>query len=190
MGAGVVVAVVDSGVGAPAGIDVVERPEVVPGLELKHYHGTAVAGLIAGHPRPDDDGGAVGVAPAAQILDLQIYDDPTGTNGTPILTTNVVKALDVVLDRVRDGMNVRVVTIALNVAPENPNPADDELQRRINKLWQAGVVVVAPTGNRPSKETESSRGARTSSTTTRRARTLVTSCTRRRTSTCWRSMRR
>lgn len=149
MGAGVVVAVVDSGVGAPAGIDVVESPEVVPGLELKHYHGTAVAGVVSGRPRPAEEGGAVGVAPAAQVLDLQVYDDPTGTDGTPILTSNVVKALDVVLDRVEKGMNVRVVTIALNVAP------DDALQQRIRRLWRAGVVTVAPTGNRPSQETES-----------------------------------
>ena len=39
-----------------------------------YYHGTAVAGLIAGPPRAD--GSAVGIAPAAQILDVQVYDDP------------------------------------------------------------------------------------------------------------------
>jgi membrane-anchored mycosin MYCP len=146
MGSGVVVAVVDSGVGAPAGIDVVERPVVVPGLVLQHYHGTAVAGLVAGAARAEDAGGAVGVAPDAQVLDLQVYDDPTGDNGTPILTANVVKALDTVLAKVRSGLNVRVVNVSLNVAP------DDALQQRINQLWQAGVVTVAPTGNRPSNE--------------------------------------
>ena len=143
LGTDVVVAVVDSGVGAPAGIDVVERPLVVPGLVLQHYHGTAVAGLIAGAARDPAAGGAVGVAPDALILDLQVYDDPTGDNGTPILTGNVIKALDLVLARVKAGMNVRVVNISLNVAP------DEALQQRINRLWQAGVVTVAPTGNRP-----------------------------------------
>ncbi len=149
MGTDVVVAVVDSGVGPDAPVDVVERPVVVPGLELGHYHGTAVAGLVAGLPRTAEEGGLVGVAPAARVLDLQVYDDPTGQTGTPILTGNVVKALDVVLDRVQAGMNVRVVTIALNVE------ADEALQDRIDRLWRAGVVTVAPTGNRPSKETES-----------------------------------
>ena len=92
MGTDVVVAVVDSGVGADAAIDVVERPVVVPGLEREHYHGTAVAGLVAGLPRAlEDGGGLVGVAPAAQVLDLQVYDDPTGQTGTPILTDNVVQ---------------------------------------------------------------------------------------------------
>lgn len=144
LGEGVVVAVVDSGVGAPAGVDVVERPIVVPGLQQEDYHGTAVAGLIAGAARSQEAGGPVGVAPDAQILDLQIYDDPTGGNGsTPILTANVVQALDVVLARRAAGMNVRVVNISLNVAP------DEALAQRIEQLWQAGVVTVAPTGNRP-----------------------------------------
>jgi membrane-anchored mycosin MYCP len=142
-GAGVVVAVVDSGVGAPDAIDVVEAPVVVPGLAHDYYHGTAVAGLVAGAARGEGDGGAVGVAPAAQVLDLQIYDDPTGDNGTPILTANVVRALDVVLARRAAGMNVRVVNISLNVAPS------DDLAQQVQQLWDAGVVTVAGTGNRP-----------------------------------------
>jgi membrane-anchored mycosin MYCP len=143
LGAGVVVAVVDSGVGAPDGVEVVERPVVVPDLQRDHYHGTAVAGLIAGAARGEEAGGSVGVAPDARILDLQVYDDPTGDNGTPILTANVVQALDVVLARRAAGMNVRVVNISLNVAP------DEALAQRVEQLWQAGVVTVAPTGNRP-----------------------------------------
>ncbi|MBJ7359588.1 S8 family serine peptidase [Nocardioides sp.] len=143
LGAGVVVAVVDSGVGATAGVDVVEQPVVVPGLERDHYHGTAVAGLVAGSPRQGDAGGPVGIAPDAQILDLQVFDDPTGDNGTPILTANVVAALDVVLARRAAGMNVRVVNISLNVAP------DEALAQRVQQLWDAGVVTVAGTGNRP-----------------------------------------
>ena len=142
-GAGVVVAVVDSGVGAPDGIRVVESPVVVPGLQREYYHGTAVAGLVAGAARAADSGGTVGVAPGAQVLDLQVYDDPSGANGTPILTANVVAALDVVLARRAAGMNVRVVNISLNVAP------DDALAQRVEQLWEAGVVTVASTGNRP-----------------------------------------
>jgi membrane-anchored mycosin MYCP len=143
LGAGVVVAVVDSGVGAPAGVDVVEQPVVVPGLQRQHYHGTAVAGLVAGAPRAAEAGGTIGVAPDAQILDLQVYDDPSGDNGTPILTANVVQALDLVLARRAAGMNVRVVNISLNVAP------DEALAQRVQQLWDAGVVTVAGTGNRP-----------------------------------------
>jgi membrane-anchored mycosin MYCP len=143
LGAGVVVAVVDSGVGAPAGMDVVESPVVVPNLQREYHHGSAVAGLIAGAPRGGGTGGPVGIAPDAQILDLQVYEDPSGDNGTPTLTANVVQALDIVLARRAAGMNVRVVNISLNVAP------DEALEQRVEQLWQAGVVVVASTGNRP-----------------------------------------
>ena len=142
-GAGVVVAVVDSGVGAAGSVDVVKAPVVVPGLARDYYHGTAVAGLVAGAPRGVDAGGAVGVAPDAQVLDLQVYDDPTGDDGTPILTANVIAALDVVLAERAAGMNVRVVNISLNVSP------DPVLAERIAQLWDAGVVTVASTGNRP-----------------------------------------
>ena len=41
------------------------------------YHGTAVAGLIAGNPRRG--GGPVGIAPGARIFDVQVYDDPAGS---------------------------------------------------------------------------------------------------------------
>ena len=116
---GVVVAVVDSGVGAPAGVEVVERPR--RGARTCSASTTTAPrwpGLVAGAARADDAGGPVGIAPDAQILDLQVYDDPTGDNGTPILTANVVQALDVVLARRAAGMNVRVVNISLNVAPD------------------------------------------------------------------------
>ena len=42
--------------------------------DLLDYHGTAVAGLIAGKPRGDL---LTGVAPGAQIVDVRVYDDST-----------------------------------------------------------------------------------------------------------------
>jgi membrane-anchored mycosin MYCP len=48
-----------------------------------------------------------------------------------------------VLARRAAGMNVRVVNISLNVAP------DEALAQRVRQLWDAGVVTVASTGNRP-----------------------------------------
>ena len=78
---------VDSGVSPDA-------PIAVAGTELagvkqqrpSDYHGTAVAGLIAGKPRSPKDGGAVGIAPAAQIYDVRVYDSPdaTGRQSRPV----------------------------------------------------------------------------------------------------------
>ena len=42
--------------------------------EPMDYHGTSVAGLIAGHVR-QDGGGPVGIAPWAKIFDVQVYDE-------------------------------------------------------------------------------------------------------------------
>ena len=43
-------------------------------------------------------------------------------------------------------LNIKVVTIAL------PLPDDEGIQERVEQLWDLGVVVVAPTGNRPGND--------------------------------------
>lgn len=142
-GQGVVVAVVDSGVVAPAGMTVthVDAGNKAPPA---YYHGTAVAGLIAGPPRAD--GKAVGIAPGASILDVQVYDDPAAApdaqDASPITLPNVVAGLDAVIARM-PSMNIKVVTMALAL-PDSP-----EVEQRVEQLWSLGAVVVAPTGNRP-----------------------------------------
>ena len=142
-GQGVVVAVLDSGVAVTPDIPVVARRPVAGVFPPENYHGTAVAGLIAGRPRPEDL--PVGVAPGAQILDVQIYDDPNAdedTDGVPVRPENVVAGLDQVIAALPE-LNIKVVNISLAISH---TPA---VRQRINRLWKAGVIVVAPTGNRP-----------------------------------------
>lgn len=147
-GQGVTVAVIDSGVATKADpvISVVERIDagnLKP--EPSEYHGTAVAGLIAGKPRARNAGGAVGIAPFAQVLDVQVYDvaaavadDP---ENRPITVENVVAGLDAVI-AARTRYDIGIVNISLVV------PDDPQIQDRVAQLVDAGVVVVAPTGNR------------------------------------------
>lgn len=149
-GRGVVVAVVDSGVVTDGSTIPVlpDRPPAGAKAPPSYYHGTAVAGLVAG--RPDADGRPVGIAPAAQILDVQVYDDPgqeESEDNSPLKTPNVVAGLDQVLQRV-GRLNIKVVTIALELPP------DDAVRDRVQQLWDRGVVVVAPTGNRPSGDSD------------------------------------
>lgn len=143
-GAGVVVAVIDSGVATAAGIPVVEHVAAGSLKPPEYYHGTAVAGLIAGPARPD--GKPVGIAPAAQILDVQVYDDPEAdpdsAEASRVTVANVVAGLDAVLARMPQ-LNIKVVTVALAL------PDDRQIRKRIARLWKLGAVVVAPTGNRP-----------------------------------------
>jgi len=153
-GQGVTVAVLDSGI--PDGLGFTVQHSPVPGVKQPptYYHGTAVAGLIAGPARPEEAGGAVGIAPGAQLLDVQVYDDPAAqaedADISGITLQNVLDGLDVVIARARE-LNIKVATIALAL------PFDDRgIQKRIARLWKLGVVVVAPTGNRPSEDTDTS----------------------------------
>jgi membrane-anchored mycosin MYCP len=142
-GQGVVVAVLDSGVVPSTGIPVARHLVAGAKAPPAYYHGTAVAGLIAGPPRPGDK--PVGIAPAAQILDVQVYDDPhqeATDDNAPIEPQNVVAGLDQVIASLGT-YNVKVVTIALQL------PDDPAIRERVERLWDLGVVVVAPTGNRP-----------------------------------------
>lgn len=145
-GEGVVVAVLDSGVVPSTGIPLAGQVQAGAKAAPEYYHGTAVAGLIAGPPRPD--GGAVGIAPAAQILDVQVYDDPTqdaSADSSPITPENVRDGLDQVIASL-GSLNIKVVTIALQL------PDDAGIRERVERLWDLGVVVVAPTGNRPGQD--------------------------------------
>ena len=144
-GAGVTVAVIDSGVASRAPITIAGRVDAGnKNTEPSDYHGTAVAGLIAGHPR-DGAGGAVGVAPYAQIFDVQVYDDADAAlddeNQSPMTVANLIQGLDAVIAAVPT-FGIEIVNISLVV------PYDDGIRDRIAQLTGMGVVVVAPTGNR------------------------------------------
>jgi membrane-anchored mycosin MYCP len=149
-GEGVTVAVIDSGVASAAPITIagqrVDAGNKVP--EPTDYHGTAVAGLIAGHARPGG-GGPVGIAPAARIFDVQVYDEagastaPDSTE-SPMTAENLRAGLDAVIAAV-PRLGIRIVNISLAV------PDDDGIRDRIAQLSRLGAVVVAPTGNRSSE---------------------------------------
>lgn len=143
-GQGVTVAVLDSGVvsGAP-GLPVAEH-HAMPGVqpELVSGHGTAVAGLVAG--RGVDADTPVGVAPAARLVSVRLYDtSPADTDQKPIDTGAVLEGLRWV-ERNRARLGIKVVVVAQAV-PEGDGRV---LERAVRRLAR-DVVVVASTGNRP-----------------------------------------
>jgi membrane-anchored mycosin MYCP len=143
-GAGVNVAVLDSGVSRQGGgVPVVGGTAISRGGEIQDPHGTAVAALIAGAPRPDSAGGPVGVAPAAGILDVRVYDttDEASLDGEPPSSAALAAGLRwVAAHASADG--IRIANVSMSVAPS------DELASAVAAVRAAGVVVVAETGNR------------------------------------------
>ena len=136
-GRGVTVAVVDSGVGAGLGIDVVSSQRV-PGLvqpTLLSGHGTIVAGLIAGED---------GVAPDARIISMQVLDkdDPDPQRGERgVSSALIAEGIDRLVDQYATNP-FDVVNISLAVRADDP-----VLARAVKRLVQRDVVVVAASGN-------------------------------------------
>ena len=141
-GAGVNIAVLDSGVSRQGGgIDVVGGTTISRGGEVRDPHGTAVASLIAAAPRAD--GGLVGVAPAVGIVDVRVYDtlDEESLEGDVLTPSSMAAGLRWVADNAQR-LGIRIANVSLSVGP------DDELAAAVKAVRAAGVVIVAETGNR------------------------------------------
>lgn len=141
------VAVLDSGVAESPSLDVVDRVSFTSLAELRYFHGTAVAGLIAGAPRPE--GGPVGVAPEADIVDVRVYDEkvPRDGDAVGIQVSAVVQGLRWVARHARED-DIRVANLSLVV------PDDPALAAAVRAVQRHDVVVVAASGNRPHDETD------------------------------------
>jgi serine protease AprX len=137
-GAGVTVAVVDTGVADVT--DLAGRLTHVDvsgaGVGDGYGHGTFVAGLVAGSGR--DSGGAyAGVAPGASILDVRVADQ----NGNSDLV-RVLKGLQAV------AAHPEVDVVNLSLSSGSPLPYQiDPLTVALEALWRKGITVVVPAGN-------------------------------------------
>ena len=157
-GAGIDVAVIDTGVTPVAGLQgvgkVVHGPDLsfesqtdydaLPGTfaHLDTYgHGTHMAGIIAGN---DPATGFKGIAPDARIVSLKVADSQGAVD-----VTQVIAAIDWVVAHKSDptiagGLNIRVLNLSLGMAGTG---SSDVLNYAADQAWQAGIVVVASTGN-------------------------------------------
>ncbi len=152
-GAGVDVAVVDSGVAPVVGLT---GDKVLHGPDLSYEgavseasfidsygHGTHIAGIIAGN-RP----GAEGLAPGARIVSVKV----AGADGVTTVP-QVVAAIDwVVQNRNVNGLDIRVLNLALGQAGV-PSNQGDLLSAAVERAWNAGIFVVVAAGNRGQSQT-------------------------------------
>jgi serine protease AprX len=149
-GAGVTVALIDSGVvpvdGLTAAGKVINGPDLsyesqYPQSEYMdtYGHGTFIAGLIAGK---SSSGDFQGMAPDARILSLKVADAHGNTD-----VSQVIEAIDwVVQHRADNGMNVRVLNMSYGTDSGQPYSVDP-LAFAAEQAWKSGIVVVAAAGN-------------------------------------------
>jgi membrane-anchored mycosin MYCP len=139
-GAGVTVAVIDSGVSTThpslrgqvlRGKDFVQPGGVGDCDEVAH--GTFVAGIIAGLRLPNS--GFYGVAPGAKILPIRVLRDDQKSFDASLPGT-IAEAIDYAVDQGAKVINLSLVT--------QPTPA---LANAVNRALASNVVLVAAAGN-------------------------------------------
>lgn len=159
-GAGVGVALIDTGVSPVAGLATAGKVIHGPDLSLESQasnlryldtngHGTFMAGLIAGKdaaltsPYANAPASVYrGMAPDAKILSVKVG---TADGGTDV--SQVIAAINWVIQHRNDnGMNIRVLTLAYGTN-STQSATIDPLSYAVEQAWKKGIVVVAAAGN-------------------------------------------
>ncbi|CAL9593821.1 MULTISPECIES: type VII secretion-associated serine protease mycosin [Streptomyces] len=152
-GAGVTVAVLDTGVEADhPDLDgnVLQGKDLVgfgarEGDEAWARHGTAMAGIIAGHGHgPGNGDGVLGVAPEAKILPVRVIledKDPARAKARSTRGNALAEGIRWAADHGADVINLSLGDDSASAHPEEGE--DEAIQYALRK----GVVVVASAGN-------------------------------------------
>ena len=156
-GAGVTVAVVDSGTNMWGSIGqylfrdssnnqrVSVKYDAFEGRKTYYYnddkngHGSHVSGLIASSLR-DEDGNYNGIAPDVYLLSVKAFDE----NGESSYS-KVLDALNWIFEN-RYRYKIRVVNLSLGAEVQS-HYWNDPINQAVMRLWDAGVVIVSSAGN-------------------------------------------
>jgi len=110
----------------------------------QYGHGTHIAGIIAGNgflsTGPEFTTTYLGVAPRANLIDLQVLDQ--NGQGSDSL---VIEAIDRAI-ALQSQYNIRVINLSLG-RPVYASFTEDPLCQEVEKAWHAGIVVVVAAGN-------------------------------------------
>lgn len=150
-GAGVGVALIDSGVTQVPGLldQVVQGPNFSSSSnDTDNFgHGTFLAGIIAGDQHNADPvanaantADYFGVAPSSTLVSVKVADDSGNTNLSQLL-----QGIDWVIAN-QATYNFRVINLSFGAAPQDAY-VNDPLAWAVEQAWQAGIVVVVSAGN-------------------------------------------
>jgi serine protease AprX len=154
-GAGIGVALIDSGVSPVPGLTgagkVVNGPDLSfesQAANLRYLdtygHGTHLAGIIAGDDPATVTGTAhfSGVAPGAHIVSVKVAAADGASD-----VSQVIAGIDwVVAHRADPGLNIRVLNLSYGTG-STQSATLDPLAYAVEKAWEAGIVVVVAGGN-------------------------------------------
>lgn len=150
-GAGVTIAVVDTGVAASPDLEnrLTQLDMTGIGKGDGYGHGTFVAGIAAASGA-SSDGRYAGIAPGAHVLDVRVAGDDGSTDLQTVLAG---------LQAVANHGGVDVLNLSLSSGSPLPHQIDP-LTVALSRLWAQGVVVVVAAGNDgPNKASVSSPGS-------------------------------
>lgn len=157
-GAGIGVAIIDSGISPVVGLDApgkiingidLSYDAAVPGLAFLDAfgHGTHMAGIIAGRdagadPQQPLSETFMGVAPDAHLINVKVADAVGAVD-----VSQIIAGIDWVIEhKDAPGMNIRVLNLSLGMH-SNLSYLDDPLAYAAQRAWLAGIVVVVSVGN-------------------------------------------
>ncbi|GGW49885.1 type VII secretion-associated serine protease [Streptomyces lucensis JCM 4490] len=152
-GRGVTVAVLDTGVEAghpDLDGNVLPAKDMIgfgagPGDRAWARHGTAMAGIIAGHGHgPGDTEGVLGVAPEAKILPVRVILEDGDPARAKARTTRGNALADGIRWAADHGADVINLSLGDDSDSAHPEPGEDEA---VQYALKKGVVVVASAGN-------------------------------------------
>ncbi len=163
-GAGVTVALLDTGVAPHPDLDgrilcfrdfVKEGflPAFRAGISYDdNGHGTHVAGILCGSGGLSQ-GKYRGIAPGAKLVVGKVLDEK-GDGSTEAM----LRGLDWIME-VREQYHIRILNISVGIGDLDDKRKEWALRRKLERLWQLGILVVCAAGNKgPGDGTVSSVG--------------------------------